>query len=131
MTSIEDWSLSTLSSHIFQQNLRFGGGPSWKATGLQLQSANSWFVWWQTKATATTAIWELEFWVVGPVGKWATTAIWVVGFFWWQFDCNVRPGFSWRRALENYLAMALSTLLSGQPMYVLVYCAAVSGSEME
>ena len=54
-------------------------------------------------------------------------------FLWWLgwFDCNVRPGFSWRRALENYLSMALSTLLSGQPMYVLVYCAAVSGSEME
>ena len=61
--------------------LRFGGGPSWKATGLQLQSANSWFVWWQTKATATTAIWELECWVVGPVGKWATTAIWVLAVF--------------------------------------------------
>ena len=79
MTSIEDWSLSTLYCQIFRQqnpvataiweleiflvaslvgtgptglqlrsgNLRFGGGPSWKATGLQLQSANSWFVWWQ------------------------------------------------------------------------------------
>ena len=44
---------------------------------------------------------------------------------------NVRPGFSWRRALENSLSVALSTLLAGQPMYVLVYCAAVSGSEME
>ena len=80
-------------------------------------------------ATATTAIWELEFWVVGPVGKWATTAIWVLAVFFG--GCNVRPGFSCRRALENYLSMALSTLLSGQPMYVLVYCAAVSGSEME
>ena len=59
----------------------FGGGPSWKATGLQLQSAYSWFVWWQTKATATTAIWELKFWVVGPVGKCASTAIWVLLVF--------------------------------------------------
>ena len=154
MTSIEDWSLSTLSSQIFRQqtqlqlrtgnskffggrpswkatgptglqlrsgNSRFGGGPSWKATGLQLQSANSWFIWWQTKATATTAIWELEFWVADPVGKWATTAnLGTRGFLWWHL------GFL-RRALENSLSMALSTLLSGQPMYVLVYCAAVSG----
>ena len=105
MTSIEDWSLSTLSSHTFfslaanpvataiwelearnffggrpswkatgptglqlrSGNSRFGGGPSWKATGLQLQSATSCFFWWQTKATATTAIWELEFWVAGSV----------------------------------------------------------------
>ena len=36
---------------------------------------------WQTKATATTAIWEPEFWVAGPVGKWATTAIWVLAVF--------------------------------------------------
>ena len=43
MTSIEDWSLSTLSSHIFRQQTQlqlrsgnskfFGGRPSWKATG--------------------------------------------------------------------------------------------------
>ena len=47
----------------------------------------------------------------------------------------VRPGFSWRRALENSLSVALSTLLAGHPMYVLVYCAAnfveVRWSEME
>ena len=100
-------------------------------------TANSWFVWWQTIATATTAIWELEFWVVEPVGKWTATVMQsgysrfslVAGLA--LFDCNVRPRFSWRRALENYLSLALSTLLSGQPMYVLVYCAAVSGSEME
>ena len=55
MTSIEDWSLSTLSSHIFRQqtqlqlrpgNSKFlfggrpsdflGGKPSWKMTGLRL-----------------------------------------------------------------------------------------------
>ena len=112
MTSIEDWSLWTLSSQIFRQQTQlqlrsgnsrfFGGRPSWKATGLQLQSgnsrffggrsccnatglqlqsANSWFFWWQTKATAATAIWELEFWVAGLVGKWATTAIWVLAVF--------------------------------------------------
>ena len=114
-------------------NSRFGGGPSWKATGLQLQSANSCFFWWQRKATATTAIWELEFWVAGPVGKWASTAMWILAVFSLvaglaHFDCNV-SGFSWRRAVKNSLSMALSTLLSGQPMYVLVYCAAVSGSE--
>ena len=55
MTSIEDWSLSTLSSQIFRQqtqlqlrsgNSIFCGRPSWKATGptgLQLQSGNSRF----------------------------------------------------------------------------------------
>ena len=53
MTSIEDWSLSTLSSQIFRQQTQlqlqsgnsrfFGGRPSWKATGLQLQSGNSRF----------------------------------------------------------------------------------------
>ena len=53
MTSIEDWSLSTLSSQIFRQQSQvqlqsgnsrfFGGRPSWKATGLQLQSGNSRF----------------------------------------------------------------------------------------
>ena len=58
MTSLEDWSLSTLSSHIFRQQ-----------TQLQLQSANSLFYWWQTKATATTAIWELEFWGGRPSWK--------------------------------------------------------------
>ena len=50
MTSIEDWSLSTLSSQISAANPVttaiweleiFGGRPSWKATGLQLQSGNS------------------------------------------------------------------------------------------
>ena len=52
MTSIEDWSLSTLSSQISAANPVttaiweleiFGGRPSWKATGLQLQSGNSRF----------------------------------------------------------------------------------------
>ena len=53
MTSLEDWSLSTLSSQIFRQQTQlqlrsgnskfFGGRPSWKATrptGLQLRSGN-------------------------------------------------------------------------------------------
>ena len=41
MTSLEDWSLSTLSSHIFRQQTQlhlrsgnfFGGRPSWKIAG--------------------------------------------------------------------------------------------------
>ena len=44
----------------------FAGMPSWKATGLQLQSGNSRFFWRQAQLEgdrATTAIWELEiFW---------------------------------------------------------------------
>ena len=113
-------------------------------------------VWWRAQLEgdrAVTAVCELvvclvadegdsydcylgtRVWVVGPVGKWATTAIWVLAVFFGGWAGPVRlqceTGFSWRRALENYLSMALSTLLSGQPMYVLVYCAAVSGSEME
>ena len=51
----------------------FGGRPSWKATGLHLQSGNSSFFWWQVllqRDRATTAIWELEiFWVAGPSWK--------------------------------------------------------------
>ena len=74
-----------------------GGRPSWKMTGLQVQSGYS------------------RFSLVAGLA---------------QFDCNVRPGFSWRRALENSLSVALSTLLSGQPMYVLVYCAALSLREV-
>ena len=55
MTSIEDWSLSTLSSHILRQQTQlqlrsgnskflFGCRPSWKASGLQLQFGNSRFL---------------------------------------------------------------------------------------
>ena len=72
MTSIEDWSLSTLSSQIFRQQTQlqlqsgnsrvFGGRPSWKATGLQLRSGNSRFL-----VAGPVAI-EI-FWVAGPVGK--------------------------------------------------------------
>ena len=71
----------------------FGGRPSWKVTGLQLQSGNSRFFgagpvgrrqgyncnlgprdfWGQPQLEGdrvTTAIWELEiFWVAGPVGR--------------------------------------------------------------
>ena len=77
-------------------------------TGPQLQSGNSRVFRWQAQLEgdrATTAIWELEM-------------IW--------------------RALENSLSVALSTLSlagwpaelagpAGQLMFVLVYCAAVSG----
>ena len=40
--------------------------------------------------TATTAIWELEFWVVGPVGKWARTAIWALSVFFSGWTGSVR-----------------------------------------
>ena len=105
-----------------------------KATGLQLQSANSWFVWWQTKATATTAICELEFWVKTSWKMGCNCNLGIRGFLWWlgcQFDCNVRPGFSWRRALENYLLVALSTFLCGQPMCIALLSPEVRWSEME
>ena len=52
-------------SQLRSGNLKilFGGRPSWKATGPQLQSGNSRF-WGQAQLEgdrATTAIWELEF----------------------------------------------------------------------
>ena len=94
MTSIEDWSLSTLSSHIFRQQ-----------TQLQLRSGNSKF-----------------FLVAGPVGRrqgyncnlgtrdfWgqaqlevdrATTAIWELEIFWWQVLLQSRF-FGWQAQLEN------------------------------
>ena len=52
----------------------FGGRPSWKATGLQLQSGTR----------ATTAIWELGifWWQVQLEGDRATTAIWELEIFW-------------------------------------------------
>ena len=114
--------------------------------------------WWQTQLEgdrATTAIWELEF--LGDRPGWKMTGLHLQSGFsrfslvasWKasglhlhfgelvftcglaQFNFNVWPVFSWRQALENSLSVALSTLLAGQPMYVLGYCAAVSGSEME
>ena len=45
-----------------------GGRPSWKATGLQLQSGNLRFFGWQA---------QLE-------GDRASTAIWELEIFWWQ-----------------------------------------------
>ena len=76
MTSIEDWSLSTLSSQIFRQQ-----------TQLQLQSGNSNFFWWQAQLEgdrATTAIWELEifWWQVLLQRDRATTAKWELEIFW-------------------------------------------------
>ena len=93
-TSIEDWSLSTLSSHIFRQqtqlqlrpgnsNFLFGGRPSWKATGLQLQFGNSRFLRagpvgrrqgyncnLGTRDFLVAGPVAIEiFWVAGPVGK--------------------------------------------------------------
>ena len=65
MTSIEDWSLSTLSSHIFRQQ-----------TQLQLRSGNSIFFWWQAQLEgdrATTAIWELE--IFGGRPSWKSTGL--------------------------------------------------------
>ena len=48
-----------------------------------------------------------------------------------HFNCDVGLDFLGGGALENSLSVALSTSLAGQPMYVVVYCAAVSGSELE
>ena len=64
----------------------FGGRPSWKATGLQLQSGNSRFFWWQAQLEgdrATTAIWQLEIfrWQAHLKGERATTAIWELEIF--------------------------------------------------
>ena len=94
MTSIEDWSLSTLSSHIFRQQ-----------TQVQLRSGNSkFFYWWQAQLEgdrATTAIWELEiFWGQQLEGDRATTAIKELEIFWWQV--LLQSGFfGWQAQLEN------------------------------
>ena len=54
----------------------FGGRPSWKATGLQLQSGNSRFFWWQAQLKgerATTALWEPE--IFGGRPSWKATGL--------------------------------------------------------
>ena len=117
MTSIEDWSLSTLSSQIFRQqtqlqlrsgnsNFFVGGRPSWKAAGLLLQSGNSRFL------------------GAGPDGRRQ------------GYNCNLGTrgflvaGPVKRRKGYNCNLGTRGFLVAGR-MYVLVYCAAVSGSEME
>ena len=87
----------------------FGGRSSWKATGLELQSGNLRFF----------------FWVAGPVGTLffldrqslgARTApayknknvrelLFICGLG--HFNRDVGPDFSWRRALEHFLSVAL------------------------
>jgi len=83
----------------------FGGRPSWKATGLQLQSWNSIFFGWQAQSENS---WFLPWWLVvrrqGYNDKYrglvtvdftlsdfsaanpVTTAIWELNFFWWQAE---------------------------------------------
>ena len=118
MTSIEDWSLSTLSFHIFRQQTQlqlrsgnskfFGGRHSWKATGptgLQLQSANSLFCLVADEGDSYNCYLGTR--VLGgrlSLKMGYNCNLGTPGFCWWglaQFDYNVRPGFSWRWALEN------------------------------
>ena len=129
MTSIEDWSLSTLSSQIFRQqtqlqlrsgnsNFLVGGRPSWKATGLQLQSGNSRFL-GAGPDRATTAIWELEifWWQAQLKGERATTAIWELVVFWWQAQCMsscialLSPEVRWSE-MEWHVSLVLASRLS-------------------
>ena len=88
----------------------FGGRPSWKATGLQLQSGNSRFLgagpvgrshgyncnlgtrdfWWQP---------QLE-------GDRATTAIWEPEIFWWQAQLKGEKGYNCNLGTRDFWGQA-------------------------
>ena len=86
-------------------NSRFGGGPSWKATRLQLQSANLWFLGGRRRRQLQLLSgnqsfgWQAQLENGLQLQSGYSRFSLVAGLA--QFDCNVRPEFSWRRALEN------------------------------
>ena len=102
-------------------NLRlFGGWPCWKATGLQLQSATSWFFGGRRKQQ-----------LLGGRPNWKMTGLQLQSGY---SRFSLVAGWPSSTAIENSLSVALSTLLSGQPMYsscIALLSPEVRWSEME
>ena len=112
----------------------FGGRPSWKVTGLQLQSGNLRFFGWQAQLEgdrASTAIWELE--IFGGRPSWKVTGLQLQSgnsrFFGagpvgrrQGYNCNLGTrGFWWQAQLEDDRAATaiweLEILVAGRALF--------------
>ena len=93
-----------VTTAVWELEFFFGGRPSWKATGLQLQSGNSRFLGAGPVGRRRGYNCNLgirDFWGQAQLeGDRARTAIWELEIFWWQ-DLLQSRFFGWQSQLEN------------------------------